>query len=199
VITFNHYHRPGFNALWIALAIAAVVPVEMHFVMTEEWTFPGRWYAPLGQIASHIVLRRAARMYDFSTMPPMPPRPQDVERRAQAVLRVLNRVRRNPDLVLGLSAEGGDSPDGTLMAPPPGAGRFALLLAAAGLHFVPAGIFEAEGTLCLQFGPAYDLRLSQHLPPEERDALAARIVMEHIAAQLPEALRGEFSPYPRVP
>ena len=44
VITVNHYHRDGFGAQWIALAIAALVPVNMHWIMTGEFTYPGKWY-----------------------------------------------------------------------------------------------------------------------------------------------------------
>ena len=46
VLTVNHYHRPGFGAQWLALAISACVPREMHWVMTAEWTAPGKWYEP---------------------------------------------------------------------------------------------------------------------------------------------------------
>ena len=35
VITVNHYHRPGFGAQWLALAISACVPCEMHWVMNN--------------------------------------------------------------------------------------------------------------------------------------------------------------------
>ena len=50
VLTVNHYHRPGFGAWWISLAVSAVVPRELHWVMTAEWTFPGRWYGFLGKL-----------------------------------------------------------------------------------------------------------------------------------------------------
>ncbi len=79
LITFNHYYRPGFNAWWMSLAIAATVPADIHFVMTGELTFPGKWYAPLGMAGSRWLLKRMSRTYGFTTMPPMPPRPQDVE------------------------------------------------------------------------------------------------------------------------
>ena len=93
VITFNHYYRPGFNAIWMPVAIVSRIPAEMHFVMTGELTYPGKWYAPLGMFLSKIVLRRAGRVYGFTPMPPMPPRPKEVEARADAVRRVLEAVR----------------------------------------------------------------------------------------------------------
>jgi hypothetical protein len=192
VVTFNHYHRAGFNAIWMAAAIAAAVPVEMHFVMTGELTYPGKWYAPVGMIFSKIVLARAARVYEFTAMPPMPPREKDVESRAQSVRRVLEVARRGKNVILGLAPEGGDNPTGEITLPASGSGRFALLLAAAGLQFVPVGVYESDGALCLRFGAAYQLSVSRGLSTDEKDQQAARIVMEHIAVLLPESLRGEF-------
>jgi len=192
VVTFNHYRRPNFNAIWMASAIAATIPMEMHFVMTGELTYPGKWYAPLGKFFSKIVLQRAARVYGFTTMPPMPPRAKDVESRARSVRRVMDAARREENIVIGLAPEGGDHPTGALASPPPGAGRFALLLAAAGLQFIPVGIYEADSALCLNFGAAYELAVPRNLSADEKDKAAAHIVMSHIAALLPKNLRGEF-------
>ena len=193
VVTFNHYHRPNFNAIWMAAAIAAIVPVEMHFVMTGELTYPGKWYAPLGMFFSKIALRRIARVYGFTTMPPMPPRAKDVESRARSVRRVLDVARREPNVIIGLAPEGGDNLTGELTLPASGAGRFALLLAAAGLKFVPVGVYEADGALCLNFGAAYELTVPPRgLSADEKDKAAATIVMTHIARLLPERLRGKF-------
>src|SRR6266508_4541796 len=52
VITVNHYHRTGFGAQWIALAIVALVSANMHWLMTGEFTYPGKWYEPLGAVGS---------------------------------------------------------------------------------------------------------------------------------------------------
>ena len=81
LVTVNHYRRAGFNAWWIALAIASVAPEEMHWTMTGELTFPGKWYAGLGQPGSRWLLRRISAVYGFTAMPPMPPRPGDVAAR----------------------------------------------------------------------------------------------------------------------
>jgi len=193
VLTVNHYDRRGFDVWWIALAVAAAVPVEMHWVMTNELTFPGRWYAPLGRPASRLLLRRFARVYGFTGMPPMPPRPRDAVARAEAVRRVLSHLKAHPEAILGLAPEGADMPHGALSWPPPGAGRFLLLLAEAGFKIVPAGAFEADGAFCLTFGPAYNLSLPPGLSSEEKDRAAARTVMTQIARQLPPRLRGEFA------
>ena len=194
VITFNHYYRPGFDAWWMALALAAVVPAEAHFVMTGELTFPGRWYAPLGQAGSRWLLKRFARIYGFTAMPPMPPRPRDVQARAHAVRRTLEFARRNPQAILGLAPEGGDNPPtGALARPASGAGRFILHLAGLGFKLLPVGAYEQDGEFCLNFGRAYSLPLPPARSADEKDRAAVAIVMQAIAARLPERLRGPFS------
>jgi hypothetical protein len=192
VTTVNHYYRPGFGAWWIAFAVASAIPVEMHWVMTGELTFPGKWYAFLGQPGSRWLLARAAKMYGFTTMPPMPPRERDVAARARSVRAVLEYVRSHPGAPLSVAPEGGDNPAGTLAGPPSGVGRFLLLLAGAGFSFLPVGCWEQEGTLCLRFGAAYRLEDPPGLDPHGRDCLAAGIVMQAISRQLPLHLRGEF-------
>lgn len=193
VLTFNHYYRPGFKAWWIALAIAAAVPVDIHFVMTGALTFPGRWYARLGESVSRFVLRRGARLYAFTTMPPMPPRVRDVQARAASVRAVLDFVQRTERPVIGLAPEGGDSPDGRLTRPPSGLGRFVSLLAARGLRVHPIGVYEEEGAFCLRFGPGYLPRVPPGLSADEKDRAVAGIVMENIARLLPPTLRGDFA------
>ena len=192
LITFNHYYRPGFHAWWMALAIAARVPVEMHWVMTAELTFLGKWYSSLGRAVSRWLLKRVAQMYHHTTMPPMPPRPRDVEGRARSVREVISFVRQHPHAVLGLAPEGGDQPGGVVHLPAPGAGRFILLLAEQGFPILPVGAFEEAGEFCLCFGPSYQLQLPPGLAAQEKDRYAAQILMSAVAGQLPTRLRGEF-------
>jgi hypothetical protein len=192
LITFNHYFRPGFHAWWMALAIAARVPVEMHWVMTGELTFPGRWYSSPGRAGSRWLLKRIAHMYRHTTMPPMPPRPRDVEARARSVLEVLAFVRSQPDAILGLAPEGGDQPGGVLHLPPGGVGRFVLLLAGQGFPILPVGVFEEGGEFCLSFGLPYRLQIPPGLAAQEKDHRVAQILLSAIAKQLPAHLRGDF-------
>lgn len=192
VITFNHYYRPGFNAWYMALALAAVVSLEMYFVMTGELTFPGKWYSPLGGTVSKWLLAHIGKAYGFTTMPPMPPRPIDIEARAKSVREVLDFVRQNRNVILGLAPEGGDSPNGKLARPASGSGRFALLLAGLGLRVTPLGVYEEAGKFCLRFGPGYELRVPPNLSSDEKDRVASDILMKNIAGLLPERLRGEF-------
>lgn len=193
VVTVNHYCRPGFAAQWLALAIAATIPADMHWVMTGELTYPGRWYAPVGMPLSRFVLHCLARVYGFTSMPPMPPRPQDVAERAASVRAVLEFVRRVKDPILGLAPEGGDSADGKLAHPAPGAGRFGLLLSNAGLKFRPVGAYETGGIFTIHFGGVYDLEVERGLSSSEKDAQAAQVIMKRIAQLLPSHLRGEFA------
>lgn len=197
LITFNHYYRPGFQAWWLALAIAAVIPVEIHFGMTEELTYPGRWYAPLGKIGSRWLLRRLSRIYGLTSMPPMPPREEDVEARACSVRAMLRFAKEHPQAILALAPEGGDNvPSGALASPPEGVGRFVSLLADRGFSTVPAGVYEQDGYLCLRFGKAYQLELPNTLYRCEKDLYVTQVVMSAIAALIPTNLQGEYAPLP---
>jgi hypothetical protein len=193
VITVNHYHRDGFGAHWFALAIASLVPVPMHWIMTGEFQYPGTWYEVFGRVGSKFLLKRIASVYGFSTMPPMPPRAKDVEIRAAAVRAVLEYVRRTRDPILGLAPEGYDPPGDVLSRPASGVGRFGLLLSKAGLQFIPVGVYEVDGIFSIHFGEAYTLNVSQKLSPDEKDVQASQIMMENIARLLPLHLRGEFA------
>lgn len=197
VITVNHYHRAGFGAEWLALAIAALVPVDMHWIMTGEFMYQGEWYRAIGSRLSRILLKRIAHVYGFTTMPPMPPRERDVEERAASVRAVLQYVRRAGNPILGLAPEGHDArKDGVLTRPPSGVGRFGLLLSKAGLKFIPVSAYEAEGVFHVHFGGPYELNVPPGIPPDgkdAKDAQASQIIMENIAGLLPLHLRGEFA------
>jgi hypothetical protein len=192
LLTINHYHRPGFAAQWLALGISAVVPAEIHWIMTAEWTAPGKWYGLVKRLASRCLLGRLARTYGFTSMPPMPPRPRDVEARARAVRAVLAFVKTASNPIIGLAPEGGDQPGGRLSQPAPGSGRFALRLAGLGLSPVPVGAYEQDGALCLHFGPSYEFNLPAGISAAEKERQAATIMMENIACLLPQHLRGQF-------
>lgn len=194
VITINHYHRPGFGAEWLALAISALVPVNMHWIMTAEFMYQGKWYQSAGSRLSKIMLKRLAHVYRFTTMPPLPPREKDVEERAASVRAVLEFVKRTEKPVIGLAPEGHDArDDGVLTRPVSGVGRFGLLLAKAGLRIVPTGAYEAEGVFHVRFGEAYMLSVPGELSLDEKDHRASLIMMEKIARLLPLPLRGEFA------
>ena len=192
LLTVNHYYRPGFQAWWIALGLSSIVAGDVHWVMTSAWTYTD----PLGKLvfapAMRWLLRRLARVYGFTTMPPMPPSPGEVEERARAVRQVLAWARRTPQPVIGLAPEGGDAPEGVMQWPPSGAGRFISHLAGMGLRLVPVGAYESEEGLCLRVGAPFALDLAPDAPPDARDRQVSQQVMRRIAALLPPALQGEF-------
>lgn len=196
LLTINHYARPGFRAWWLALAVSAVVPAEIHWITTAAWTYPDRFRAHTLTPLTRWLFGRIAQVYGFTPMPPMPPDPQDVAARAAAVRQILTCARQTPQAVIGLAPEGSDAQDGRLQWPPSGSGRFILHLAELGLDIMPIGGFEADGAFCLRFGPAYTLNLPAGLSGQERDRKASQIVMRHLAAQLPAPLRGEFGSEP---
>lgn len=141
LVTCNHYSRPGFAAWWLALAIAAAIAAQRHpdvdpevwWVMTAAWTFPeSRWRRRVLTPLTWWAFRRAARVYDFVTMPPMPPDPREVEARVLAVLRTVRLARRaaSEGSMVGLAPEGRDV-SGGLGEPPDGAGDLVALLVGA--------------------------------------------------------------------
>ena len=192
LLTFNHYSRLDFNAWWIGLAVASQLPMDAHFVMTDELTSPGKRYSPGGMPFSRWLLKGVARVYGFTSMPPMPPREKDVEARARSVREVLSFAERTNNPVICLAPEGADMPGGRLTYPPSGAGRFMVRLAGKGLKVIPVGVWEQDGCLCVSFGPAYELTLPGPLSSDEKDRTAAKVVMDNIARLLPSHLRGEF-------
>ena len=195
LITFNHYHRPGFGAWWLALAIGALAPAEIHWTMTAAWTETGDPAAKLRAAISRWLFPRLAHIYGFTAMPPMPPRPFEVEARARAVRQVLAAARLQPPPVIALAPEGKDMPGGVLSGPPPGAGRFLLHLSRLGYPIHPVGAYEEAQALCLSFGPAYTLEIPPGLASQEADRQATQVVMQAIARQLPARLRGEFTQF----
>jgi len=194
LLTVNHYFRPGFHPWWHAMGIASVVTPDMHWIMAGEWIAKNKWLDPIKRGFSIWAAKRIARVYGFTNMPPMPPRPQDVEARARAVRAILALARTKPDLALGLAPEGADSHDGSLRSPPPGAGRFLALLASLGYPILPVGAWEdEEGSMRIHFGPLYDLQPPAGLSTHQKDRWTIKFVMERIARLLPTQLRGEFS------
>lgn len=192
LIVCNHYSRPGFGAWWIPMGIAAIVPHEMHWIITAALRFDdplrSRSITPL----SRWFLQRVSHVYGFTCMPPMPPQPQDIRQRAQSVRAVLRFIETNEHPILGLSPEGADSFYGDLQPPPPGAGRFAAMLAKRGFHLLPIGVFEEQHRLYLSIGDAQQLPLSAS-DSKVRDRQMADFVMRAIAACLPFNLRGSYA------
>jgi 1-acyl-sn-glycerol-3-phosphate acyltransferase len=188
LLVMNHYDRPRFDAWWIGLGISAVVPVEIHWMMTNAWTHVGalnpvtQWLFP-----------RLARVYRFTTTPPMPPKPKDVENRAQAVRHVL-RAAREPGAIIAITPEGRDHPGGILGSPPPGVGRFIHQITKHCQPIIPIGVYDDVDHFYINFGSPYKLVIPAELTPVERDHHVTQQVMQSIAVLLPTRLRGNYDP-----
>jgi 1-acyl-sn-glycerol-3-phosphate acyltransferase len=193
LVTCNHYHRPGFNAWWIAVGITAALAShraqtadrELYWLMTAAWTFPGAISRRVLTPITRWAFSRVAQVYGFIPMPPMPPSPDEVEARARAILQTLRLARRlvKVEGMIGLAPEGQDTTPGELGEPPGGAGEFIALLVEAGMPVLPAGISEVDGKLRVSFGPLF----TPDIPGDRahRDKVVAGQVMDAIARQLP--------------
>jgi hypothetical protein len=188
----NHYTRPGMMVWWSVFALSVQLQCTPRWVVAAGWTYPRGWRRLLMEPLTAWAFHRLAQVYRFSSMPPMPPRPEDALARAAAVRSVLTRLRSEPNMLLGLMPEGRDLPGGVLGWPPAGAGRFMLRLGADLGRILPAGVYEADSRLCVCFGPLFQIQVPQGLPAAQQDQAASRCVMEHIAALLPKAMRGPF-------
>ena len=187
LITANHYSAPDFQAWWIAIIISAVVPANIHWVVTSGWEDSG-WLTGF----THWLFPRGARLLGFTPMPAMPPDPAEAEQRALAVRKVLRYARNSTQPVVGLVPEGGDSPGGVLGRLPPGAGRFMHLLSQSCPLVLPVGVWKDMERINLQFGSQYQLKVPVGLSAHERDRLVGDTVMGQIALCLPERLRGQY-------
>ena len=188
IVVMNHYYRPGFQAWWFALALAAYAPVDMHWTMTAAWTESRTLSTKVRAVISKYLFPRLAFIYNFTSMPPMPPRAHEVQMRALAVRKLLAEARKNPPPVLALAPEGRDSLDGALTAPHSGVGRLLYILNAQGFRFHPVGVYETD-SLVLNCGQPFRL---ESIDPANRDSAAADYVMQRIAGLLPTALRGRY-------
>jgi 1-acyl-sn-glycerol-3-phosphate acyltransferase len=198
LITFNHYTSPRVKSWWMVLAVASVIPQEVHFIITAAWVQPGKWINRLSAPLTSWAFQRLADTCGFFTMPPMPPELSDATDRAQAVRRLLRFARNEYFAWIGLAPEGSDSPTGAIQMPPAGVGRLVRHLGQYGYVILPIGIFEAqEGDstlprLCLKFGPCYTLDLSTQVDRNDLDLSIRQLLMERIAPLLPPAFRGNF-------
>ncbi len=194
LLVVNHYYRPGFAVWWLALGVSSLLPMPHTWVTASEWTAPGRWYEQAKTGATRFLFQRLAEVYGLLSMPPMPPRPKEVEERARSVRRALAYVESQPEAVLCLAPEGRDVDPRGPGQPPPGTGRFISLLTRGGMPILPVGGWEQGGELVIRFGEPYRLERTAEGAgtKEETDRRTAQTVMRSIAALLPLPLRGEF-------
>lgn len=190
LLTVNHYSAPDLRSWHPPILISASFPLEIHWVVTSEWTNSG-WLTGL----THWLFPLGAKVFGFIAMPAMPPHPADVERRALAVRQVLVYARQSSYPVVGLAPEGRDFPGGVLGDLPDGAGRFMHLLSRYCPSIIPVGVWKDGEIIHIRYGQPYKLAMTHGLTPEQRDRLVGETVMGHIAALLPEQLHGVYTPH----
>jgi len=189
LLTVNHYSRPGFRAWWLALVISALLPGEIHWIITSAWTYPDSLRRRIVTPLTRLLFTRVASIYGFTCMPPMPPVSHETQARARSIRRVLAFVKQADNPIIGLAPEGRDIEHRSLGLPPPGSGRFIAHLTRLGLDILPVGFYEDGDFIGVRFGTPYYLELPDHLNTKELDAYASTVVMHHIAALLPIRLR----------
>jgi hypothetical protein len=202
VLAVNHYARPGLDAWWPAIsatwAVAGLRPgVRVRWLMVSEWAWLTWQYRYIVTPATRILFGAMVRCYDVLVTPPVLNSDYSPQQGAVAVRRFLAAAQKAGSAgdVVAMAPEGREGELGSLVPPPPGTGRFLVLLARKGLPVVPAGVCEdTPGRLGVHFGSPVDLTPPATLSPDELDAWASGRVMSALAGLLPPALWGPYQP-----
>ncbi len=195
IVATNHYYRAGYQVWWGIALIAAAIAQARHSSSEIVWLMTNRWTSRLLTPLTYLLFTRLARTYGFVSTPPMPPQPHYTKEAARAVRQVLSLLdssTKEDKPIIGIAPEGRDSPDGSLIEPSPGTGRFLIHMARRGLCVLPVGVAEIRGVLTASFGPPFVLGAWPESNKKEQDRRASAQVMAAIGAQLPAALWGAF-------
>jgi 1-acyl-sn-glycerol-3-phosphate acyltransferase len=180
LIVVNHYARPGYNTAWNALSLAAVIPQEITYIMSEEWAFTGNLFGFLLRPLMRSLLASINWVYDFLSMPSMVEGLSTPLSRAAAVRRVIVFVRTHPNAIIGLAPEGQDSPRDGIELAPAGGGKFMLQLNRIGLHLLPVTVAEYSGQLTVRFGKVFDISIDPGFPPGQVDEYVRSLIRDRL-------------------
>ena len=195
VLVSNHYQRLD---LWIgwsgAVLINAVAKqrteeIAFHYITTDRARI-GRFTVP----GTRWIIQRVATVWSLILVTPPTIAHEHVAGQRFALLRLLRLVRNSTAPVcIGLMPEGDEGNTFGLKEALPGSGRSILTLSRQGLPIVPAAVWEVDGHLHAQFGAPFSVAAEslQH-DATASDAIIRQRVMQHIAALLPYALRGNI-------
>ena len=186
VVVINHYARNAFSTAWIALSLAASIPIEITYIMSDAWVFAGN---PLGFILRPLmkfVLASLNEVYGFLPMPSMVAGFSDPRSRAAAVRRVIEFGRTHPSAVIGLAPEGQDSPEHGVGLAPNGGGKFILHLNRMGFTILPVVAYERDGELITRFGQVFNIALKPDLPLNAVDGFVRALVRDELRSLLDE-------------
>jgi hypothetical protein len=193
LLTVNHYSRPGFSIMWVVIAISAYIPVDIHWIMTNAWEYPTYIQNIVFKPLSHFILSKIARIYGFTSMPPLPPSVDDQENSVISIRNLFEFIRSTKIPVIGMAPEGRDMPSGVLGNPARGTGKLIQELSKKGFLFVPVGAYEEDGALHIAIGDPYELIMPGEINPSEYDVYVSQMVMRKIAKLIPVRLRGNFT------
>lgn len=178
--------------MWIAFALSAAIPREIHWTMTSAWTFPNRPFRKLLRWLSERVLKLIADAYDFTLMPPMPSDPKETQDRAVAIRELFQLARANKDISFAFAPEGRDFPGGVLGKAAPGFGRFIYEFCRLGFQIQPAAIYEEKSSLILKFGKPFSLMNVEGGSRQIEDDEISNQIMTAIARLLPPRMQGGY-------
>jgi hypothetical protein len=176
----NHYARPGISTAWIALALSAVQPAEVTWIVADQWVFEGHPLRFLLIPAMRNILASMRWVYGFLPMPTMVPGYSEMSERSTSVRSVIRYCQSHPEAIIGLTPEGRDSPPSGVYLAPPGAGKFILHLNRMEIPILPAALLEKDGILTVIFGRPYDLPTKIDLPPSQVDEALRVIVRDKL-------------------
>lgn len=197
VVVFNHYQR---RDLWIGFCCGLLCDtlwgvrddLRCRLIITDRALLDGAT-VPLTQ----AIFARAARVWDLILVTPPDTLDADADSARRHALRTCIEALRGEQgrsTSLIVSPEGVRGNTRGLKPATPGAGRSLLALSATGAPLLPAAVFEEPGgALHLRIGPVWHPAPPRDLPKARLDAWAGDDAMRHVAALLPEPLRGAYT------
>ena len=200
LLALNHYDHAKLPAWWSAALLATTIasrrarePRDLHFMMAREWWYPngiGKW---IKQPLTNWAFGQIAKAYGTIRLPPVLGNDEFRGEGATAVRYALSLIRGASPELIAVAPEGKTGDGLALCLPPTGAGLFLLLLTHDKIPILPCGLYEDDdGILTANFGTLFQMDVARRLPKPERDREAAREVMTHIGALLPERMWGMY-------
>lgn len=209
IAVMNHCHRPEIPSWWFAMALCHAIgdrrrghaPHEPRMIVARHWTYDNCWQRATIGAGSAFVVGRIIRAYGYLGMEPVALGTAEAGQRARSMRQILDAARcaRTSGDIIGIAPEGGDTPGGVMQRPPPGAGRFLWLLAAAGMPFLPFGLSVQGDRLRVAVGELFsppDVRAAGGPPPADKaafDEWVLQEIMGRVALLLPPDLRGYYA------
>lgn len=193
LISVNHFSQPGFSVLWIIMAIHSRLDLPTVWIMSDKWSFPNRKLRMIYEGFMAWAFKRIARMYGFIITPAQPPLPENSLKAAIAIRSLVKKYRSDPGMAIGLAPEGRDFPAGKLGTPARGTGLMINELLKIHPQILPVGFYFKEGQYFVNFGKLFEIKPKLSEDRESIDRSVTDIIMNSIAALLPNDFRGDYA------